>query len=339
MHMFARITKVDEERREVTGRAAQETIDRDGEIFDFDSSVPNFQKWSAECFADSRGLSRGNIRAMHGNVAAGVVKNIDFNQTEKAIDIVAKITDDAEWNKILTGTYQGFSIGGRYSRKWADISGGKTIQRYTAVPSEISIVDRPACPSALFFDIHKRDGSVIKKQFATTKDRSTTMSPELDRFLKNFGPAFLAIRKAHASRPQSLAKLFSGAREAPERLTDKTAIEIKKVHSAAGLVQVDERELRKMIKRGRLRKLALPEQSSNGLNDSVTANTGAANRFRDQTADGQTITSVMGGQSITGIPASAFVQSSNATVSTPNSPLLTDAIKRDLSRPKQWGAG
>lgn len=337
MTVFARIVKVDEERREVTGRASSECVDRDGEMMDYSSSKPHFQRWSQEVFADSGGLSHGNVRAMHSNVAAGILTNIDFNDVERAIDVVATITDDQEWRKVISGTYTGLSIGGRYVKKWAEPTpDGKIIQRYTAQPNEVSLVDRPANPQARFFEIHKRDGRVINKAFADATNRSASMSPELYRFLQNFGPAFIAVKKANASRRQPLSKLFAGERPAPKRLTDATAIAIKKAYSAAGRVQVDEREIRKMLKRGRLRKLALPEQSSNGRNDSVTANTGASNNFRDETPDGQ-MTSRMGGQSISGIPLSALVNSSNVTP-TPNSEMLLRALKVDLSRPKRWGS-
>jgi hypothetical protein len=163
--IFARITKVDEERREVTGRAAQEVIDRDNELFDYATSKPEFMKWSAECSTDSGGKSLGNVRSMHGNTAAGKLTDIVFDDVEKAIDITAKIVDDNEWEKVIEGVHTGFSIGGRYARKWAEAINGKMIQRYTAVPSEISIVDRPCIPTAKFFSIHKADGSVLRKFF------------------------------------------------------------------------------------------------------------------------------------------------------------------------------
>lgn len=185
--IFARIIKVDEETRTVTGRAAQEVVDRDNEIFDYASSKPEFMKWSAEVSADTGGKSLGNVRSMHGNTAAGKLTNIDFNDVEKAIDISAKIVDDNEWEKVTEGVHTGFSIGGRYARKWAEPINGKMIQRYTAVPSEISIVDRPCCPTAKFFSIHKRDGSVVqveqvsedsymvKKKFLATMDEGSTV--------------------------------------------------------------------------------------------------------------------------------------------------------------------
>lgn len=168
--IFCRITKVDEKRREVTGRATQEAVDRDGEIMDYATTKPEFMKWSAEVSADTGGKSLGNVRSMHGNVAAGKLTNIDFNDVEKAIDVTAKIVDPVEWDKVLEGVHTGFSIGGRYARKWAEPIAGKMVTRYTAVPSEISIVDRPCCPTAKFFTIHKHDGSVVKREFAWTHE-------------------------------------------------------------------------------------------------------------------------------------------------------------------------
>ena len=163
--LFARITKVDEETRTVTGRAAQEVVDKDNEIFHYESSKPNFMKWSSEVHADSNGASMGNIRAMHGNVCAGKMTDIEFNDAEKAIDIEAKIVDDNEWKKILEGCYTGFSIGGKYTKKWPSSINGKMVYYYTADPSEISIVDRPCNPTAKFFTVHKSDGTEALVKF------------------------------------------------------------------------------------------------------------------------------------------------------------------------------
>jgi hypothetical protein len=168
MRIFAQITKVDEENRMVFGRAVQETVDRTGEIFDYDTSKPYFEEWSKTVFEDSNGKSLGNIRSMHGKVAAGKVVKIDFNDAEKAIDIGAKVIDDNEWEKVLEGVHTGFSIGGGYVKKWDDPEikvGSDAAVRYTANPSEISLVDRPCVPTAKFFDVQKADGSVVQKEF------------------------------------------------------------------------------------------------------------------------------------------------------------------------------
>lgn len=169
MIAFATLTKVDEAKRLVFGRAVQEVPDKTKEIFDYASSKPLFQKWSASQSEASMGKSHGNIRAMHKDVAAGIIPpdQLTFNDDERAIDICAHITDDQEWNKVLTGTYTGFSIGGSYAKKWED--GGVT--RYTGNPSEISLVDRPCVGTATFFEIQKADGSVLRKDFQTPQGK------------------------------------------------------------------------------------------------------------------------------------------------------------------------
>jgi hypothetical protein len=166
MRLFAPISKVDEAKRTVYGRACQEMPDRADEIFDYRSSVPYFKEWSASFEKDTDGRSLGNLRAMHGKVAAGKITAIDFNDTELAIDVAAKIVDDGEWSKVLEGVYTGFSIGGSYvGDRISETIGDKTIKRYTAKPAEISLVDSPCIPTARFFDVVKADGAIEKRAF------------------------------------------------------------------------------------------------------------------------------------------------------------------------------
>lgn len=161
--LFAQIAKVDEAQRLVHGRAAQEVVDRSGEIFDYATSKPYFENWSTVTKDATGGQSVGNLRAMHGKVAAGKLTDIAFHDDEKAIDIVAKVVDDAEWKKVMEGVYTGFSIGGEYVKKWDDAEGNG--KRYTADPSEISLVDRPCGPTSTFFKLQKADGVEVDVEF------------------------------------------------------------------------------------------------------------------------------------------------------------------------------
>lgn len=164
MHLYARITKVDEATGKVYGRAVQEVVDRSGEIFDYETSKPNFEKWSADAHAATDGKSVGNLRAMHGKIAAGKLTEITFNDAEKAIDICAEVVDPIEREKCLKGVYTGFSIGGSYAGpKWDDAI-NKGVKRYTAQPSEISLVDLPCVPSAMF-TVVKADGAEELRKF------------------------------------------------------------------------------------------------------------------------------------------------------------------------------
>jgi hypothetical protein len=166
MNLFAQLTKVDEAKRLVFARAAQEVIDKSDEIMDYESSKPFFKAWSESVAKDSDGKSLGNVRAMHGKIAAGKLTQIDFNDDEKAVDVCAYISDDQEFRKCVDGTYTGLSIGGAYigERKVEKI-GGRDVKRYTANPSEISLVDRPCIPTAKFFQVQKADGSTQDVEF------------------------------------------------------------------------------------------------------------------------------------------------------------------------------
>lgn len=166
MKLFAQIRKVDEEKRLVFGRLADETVDKADESMDYLSSKPHFQKWSADIAKDTDGKSLGNLRAMHGKVAAGKFVQIDFDDAAKTIDVCAKVVDDAEWKKVLEGVYTGFSIGGSYvGEKKVEKMDGRDVKRYTAAPNEGSLVDRPCIPSAKFFEVQKADGSLAKVEF------------------------------------------------------------------------------------------------------------------------------------------------------------------------------
>lgn len=149
INLFARLAKVDVEKRQVTGVIASETPDRTGEVFDYETSKPHFEKWSNDLSKATGGESLGNVRAMHGNVAAGVVKSIEFDDVNKTISVTAEVVDDAEWKKVLKKVYTGFSIGGKYIKKWTDAA-NSALKRYTANPHEVSLVDLPCNPGATF---------------------------------------------------------------------------------------------------------------------------------------------------------------------------------------------
>ena len=167
MQAFAQIRKVDEEKRLVYGRLAHESVDKADEVMDYASSKPYFQKWSADIAKDTGGQSLGNLRAMHGKVAAGKFVQVDFNDAEKAVDVVAKVVDDNEWKKVVEGVYTGFSIGGSYvGASKVEKVDGREVRRYTANPTEGSLVDRPCIPTAKFFEVRKADGTTLQKAFA-----------------------------------------------------------------------------------------------------------------------------------------------------------------------------
>jgi hypothetical protein len=322
--IFARMYKVDEERREIYARAVQEIPDNAGECFDYSSSKPNFQKWSADSYAASGGKSLGNIRAMHGNVAAGLVTDIDFNDTERAVDVVCKIVDDAEWSKCLTGVYTGLSIGGSYQRKWVDKIDGQVVTRYTAKPSEVSLVDKPCVPTARFFEVRKRDGSVIRRCFATNNfvETMNKFQSLLTENGMNKNASVDAIRKIHAQGAQSLPKdlLHKYEATAPKDRTEET---IRKIHGTVRAnPQIDLDAIFKMARRSAaLRKTTFPPNSSNGQWGGRIASTGAGNDWNDEgTVGAAGATPARIGGQVIGTPSKSNMQAA------------LDAIKQDLAR-------
>jgi hypothetical protein len=161
-NLFLPLTKVDVDQRLVHGVATAETPDRAGEICDYESTKPYFESWSEAAREASGGKSLGAVRAMHSRIAAGKLTDIAFDDAGKRILVSAKIVDDAEWEKVLEGVYTGFSQGGRYVKRWTDDQKGLT--RYTANPTEISLVDIPCLPGATFQVV--KDGAVEERAFA-----------------------------------------------------------------------------------------------------------------------------------------------------------------------------
>ena len=173
MQIFARITKVDEATRRVTGIAASEAIDHAKEALDYDLSKQYFTDWSTGIAKATDGKSVGNLRVMHGNVVAGKLVEMTCDDVSKAFPITAEVTDDNEWRKVLAGCYTGFSIGGSYVSKAPKDAAG--VVKYVAKPNEVSLVDLPCNPDATF-TVSKADGAQELRKFETTTDNTEALA-------------------------------------------------------------------------------------------------------------------------------------------------------------------
>ncbi len=141
---FMPLTRVEEGDRLVFAYL-DETPDRDGERFDYASSKPHFEAWSNALKEATGGRNLGNIRAMHTRRASGGLVGIEFDDAAKRIALCGRVVDDDDWAKVRAGIYTGFSPGGKLDRF---IQAGQ--RRYTARPTELSLVDLPSNPSATF---------------------------------------------------------------------------------------------------------------------------------------------------------------------------------------------
>ena len=134
MRFYWPIAKVDAEQRMVWGYASTEALDDQGEIVRreaLETALGNYMRFA-------------NIREMHQPSAIGIAKEASVD--DKGLYLAAKIVDDEAWEKVVQGVYKGFSIGGRVTAR--DPSDRSVITGLAL--TEISVVDRPANPDAVF---------------------------------------------------------------------------------------------------------------------------------------------------------------------------------------------
>jgi hypothetical protein len=157
-------SKVDQERRIVSGFATLDNVDKQYDIVTTDASLQAFSKF------------RGNIREMHQPSAVGRMVSFkedkyfdpDTKKFYSGVYVSAYISKGAQdtWEKVMDKTYTGFSIGGKML-KWDDAYDEKMdsqiriIKEYDLV--ELSLVDSPANQFANILSIEKVDDANILK--------------------------------------------------------------------------------------------------------------------------------------------------------------------------------
>ena len=134
MRFYWPIAKVDAEQKMVWGYASTEALDEQGEIVKraaLEAALGDYMRFA-------------NIREMHQPSAVGVAKEAAID--DRGLYLAAKIVDNEAWEKVVQGVYRGFSIGGRVTAR--DPLDRNVITGLTL--TEISVVDRPANPEAVF---------------------------------------------------------------------------------------------------------------------------------------------------------------------------------------------
>ena len=160
-------TKVNREKRTVSGFATLDNLDQTGDVVTAEASLKAFESF------------RGNIREMHGSNAVG--KMVSFKPETyfdaktgeffNGVYVDAYISKGAQdtWEKILDGTLQGFSIGGKIidSENEVNKATGKPvrfIKDYSLM--ELSVVDSPANELCNILSIQKMNGQLMFKGIA-----------------------------------------------------------------------------------------------------------------------------------------------------------------------------
>lgn len=155
--LYAEIAKMeaqDDGTVKVWGYASSEAVDSDGEIIAAEAmkaAIPDYMKFGA-------------VREMHGSNAAGTAIEINVEDDGRTF-FGAHIVDPVAVTKVKTGVYKGFSIGGSVTARdelnKSQITGLKL--------TEISLVDRPANPDAVF-TCYKADKPKADKEAEKEED-------------------------------------------------------------------------------------------------------------------------------------------------------------------------
>jgi len=160
-------TKVNREKRTVSGFATLDNLDQTGDLVTSEASMEAFENF------------RGNIREMHGPNAVG--KMISFKPESfydsatgefyNGIYVDAYVSKGAQdtWEKVLDGTLTGFSIGGKIKESDVEVnkSTGQSvrfIKKYSLM--ELSIVDSPANELCNILSVEKMNGQFVFKGIA-----------------------------------------------------------------------------------------------------------------------------------------------------------------------------
>ena len=165
------ISKVDAEKRIVSGFATLDNVDRQGDIVTAEASQKAFERF------------RGNVRLMHQPIPAGKVVNFRTdsffdkasNKEYRGVYVDTYISKGAQdvWEMVLDGTLTGFSIGGAIKdfEKAYDATSDSTVRvvkDYDLV--ELSLVDSPANQLANIFSIEKADKDGIAASIFNKSD-------------------------------------------------------------------------------------------------------------------------------------------------------------------------
>ena len=160
-------TKVNREKRTVSGFATLDNLDQTGDVVTQEASMKAFEGF------------RGNLREMHQPLAVGKVASFRpetfydpiTKEFYNGVYVDAYISKGAQdtWEKVLDGTLTGFSIGGKILESDNEVNKStgasvRFIKDYALV--ELSIVDSPANELCNIFSIEKVNGQMIFKGIA-----------------------------------------------------------------------------------------------------------------------------------------------------------------------------
>jgi hypothetical protein len=189
----------------VSGFATLDNIDKQGDIVTTESSINAFKNF------------RGNLREMHQPSAVGKIVSFKedryFDPSTKkfysGVYVSAYVSKGAQdaWEKVMDGTYTGFSIGGNI-KTWDDAFNEEMDKTIRVIKEydlfELSLVDSPANQFANIVSIEKQDGHNVisgliskvdtenifydqESGMVILSDAETVSHPVTEKQMKNIG--------------------------------------------------------------------------------------------------------------------------------------------------------
>lgn len=242
--LYIPFSKIDKEKRMVTGVATSEAEDADGETLEYDGSKKAVNGWP------------GNVREMHQLIAAGHAVDVTFDDDGKKIIVTSHISKGAQdtWEKVLDGTLTGYSVKGKVLKREASASDPRKARVKDWTMDELSLVDRPCNPECnievvkalggldKIIEQERRDETMATEKMQGKKEGEGENAIE-DR-LKKFDDALKAMTETHGKIDERLKAFDESASKIAERLG--------KIEEASG--QLEER----------LKKVEVPDKSKEG---------------------------------------------------------------------------
>ena len=228
------ISKIDKEKRIVSGWATLDMLDKQGDIVSVDASAKAFEEF------------RGNIREQHTPLAVG--KMVSFKQDKYYdrksgesfngiyVDVYVSKGAPDTWHKINEKILTGFSIGGRIKESEdiynKSVDGPvRLIKDYEL--DELSLVDNPANPAANIVSIQKFVGGEveeIEKNYLSTvywcagndivilSEKNQHSCPQCNKTMTNIG----FVESTDVNKSQTIKNLLESFTKSNESSDEKS---------------------------------------------------------------------------------------------------------------------
>ena len=221
------ISKIDVEKRIVSGWATTDSVDKQNDIITADASSKAFETF------------RGNVREQHTPLAVGKVTDFKqdkyYNDEENKfyngvyVDVYVSKGAEDTWHKIQEGILTGFSIGGSILDSEVEKVDGydkpvRVVKEYEL--HELSLVDNPANPNSNIVSIQKINSEVKKDNYLENvfyspeedliivSEKSEMQSPNTGKAMHNIG----FVETNDSAKEDTVSEIVKGYKDKKKKM-------------------------------------------------------------------------------------------------------------------------